>query len=104
MSLEFQTLAFGVEHLPVAYIAMVARLLRTDVGMILLRNALCKDAQMLGLFAVRVVFYRSAAVVVYHVVLLRHYPLHAEACGHGLVSGLLVYIEMLLDGKIAIGI
>ena len=83
---------------------MVARLLRTDVGMILLRNALGKDSQMLGLFAVRVVFYRTTAVVVDHVVLLRHYPLHAETCGHGLMPGLLVYIKMLLDGKIAIGI
>ena len=72
--------------------------------MILLCHVLGEDAQMLGFLAVYVVFLGTTAVIVDHVILLGHNPLHTEACGHGLVLSLLVYVEMLLDGQITISI
>ena len=70
--------------------------------MILLCHILGEDAQMLRFLTVSIVLDWTTAVIVDHVILLGHNPLHTEACGHGLVLSLLVYVEMLLDGQIAV--
>ncbi len=79
LRLKLQTIAGGVELLPVAYIGLGAGLLRTDIGVELVGYLLIVDSEECGVIAVGVVLDRSAAIVFDGIKLLGHLHLHSEA-------------------------
>ena len=54
-SVELKSLTLGIEHAEPAHVGMVARLLRTDIGEVLIGNLGLIDAEELGVVTIAVV-------------------------------------------------